>query len=70
MSPFVLLTVIAFVIAVALFILSVQLAKRSGLPHGKVIYSDTGAWQRNEQPLFSLTNRIVGKPDYLVRQIS
>jgi CRISPR-associated exonuclease Cas4 len=31
-----------------------------------VIFSDTGAWRRNEQSLFSKQYRVVGKPDYLV----
>jgi CRISPR-associated exonuclease Cas4 len=41
---------------------------RSGLPAGDVIYSDDGAWFRQERPLFSRRLRLVGKPDYLVRQ--
>lgn len=38
----------------------------SGLPSGEVIYSDTGAWQRQERPLISRQFGLVGKPDYLV----
>ncbi len=37
------------------------------MPAGKVVYADTGAWQRNERPLFSRTYGLTGKPDYLVR---
>ena len=55
------------VAAVALFVLARRLRQRSGLPRGKVIYSDTGAWRRNEQALFSATYGVTGKPDYLVR---
>lgn len=40
----------------------------SGLPHGKVIYSDTRAWGAVEKPLFSSTYRLAGKPDYLVKE--
>lgn len=40
---------------------------KTGLPVGQVIYSDTGAWQRVEQPLISRRYGLVGKPDYLVR---
>jgi CRISPR-associated exonuclease Cas4 len=39
---------------------------RSGLPQGRVIYADTGGWNRLDQPLFSHEFRITGKPDYLV----
>ncbi len=40
----------------------------SGLPAGQVVYADTGAWQRNEQPLFSRRYGLSGKPDYLVEE--
>ncbi len=40
----------------------------TGLPGGRVIYADTGAWSRCEQPLLSNRYRLVGKPDYLVAQ--
>lgn len=53
--------------AVALLVMARRLHQRSGLPHGKVIYSDTGAWRRNEQAFFSAVYGVTGKPDYLVR---
>jgi CRISPR-associated exonuclease Cas4 len=31
-----------------------------------VIYADTGAWDRCEQPLFSRRHLLTGRPDYLV----
>jgi CRISPR-associated exonuclease Cas4 len=40
--------------------------QRSGLPPGRVIYADTGAWDRVERPLFSRRHRLTGKPDYLL----
>jgi CRISPR-associated exonuclease Cas4 len=60
-------TICLLVAALALYVFARQLRRRSGLPDGKVIYSDTGAWQRNEQSFFSATYGITGKPDYLVR---
>ena len=39
---------------------------RSGLPQGRVVYSDTGGWDRLERPLFSREHQLTGKPDYLV----
>jgi CRISPR-associated exonuclease Cas4 len=55
------------VLALLLWLLSARLRKDSGLPEGDVIYSDTGAWQRNAQTLFSERHQLSGKPDYLVR---
>ena len=56
-------------------------AQRTGLPEGRVIYSDTGAaavghvapvtlnerGERQEKPLVSHRHRLAGRPDYLVR---
>jgi CRISPR-associated exonuclease Cas4 len=39
---------------------------RSGLPRGRVVYSDTGAWGRVDRPLFSHEFQLTGKPDYVV----
>ena len=54
----------------ALGLLLLWLARRgrahSGLPQGRVIYADTGGWNRLDQPLFSHEFLITGKPDYLV----
>jgi CRISPR-associated exonuclease Cas4 len=55
-------------VALLLFALSRRVRHATGLPAGRVIYTDTGAWQRNEQPLYSERHRLAGKPDYLVRQ--
>jgi len=43
-----------------------QARARSGLPRGRVIYSDTGGWGRPERSLFSRHHALTGKPDYLV----
>ncbi|MDH7487557.1 MAG: CRISPR-associated protein Cas4 [Anaerolineae bacterium] len=43
------------------------LRRQSGLPAGRVAYSDTGAWQRCEHPLVSRRHRLSGRPDYLVQ---
>jgi len=57
-----------FVAALALWLWARRRRAAAGLPTGKVVYVDTGGWQRNEQPLFSRTYRLTGKPDYLVRE--
>ena len=41
--------------------------KRSGLPAGSVVYSDTAEWQETEEPLRSRRYGLVGRPDYLVQ---
>ena len=45
-----------------------RLRRESGLPGGRLIYADTDLenWQPNDQPLYSETYRLIGKPDYLV----
>jgi CRISPR-associated exonuclease Cas4 len=40
----------------------------AGLPKGRVVYADTGAWESCERPLFSRQHRLSGKPDYLVKE--
>lgn len=42
--------------------------QRAGLPVGRIVYADTGAWKRCERPLFSQRYHLVGKPDYLVHE--
>ncbi len=43
-----------------------RLRQQTGLPQGRVIYADSGAWNRCEKPLFSRRYLLTGKPDYLV----
>jgi CRISPR-associated exonuclease Cas4 len=64
---FIALAVTVLFIALLLWLMSLRMRKASGLPPGRVIYSDAGAWQRNEQSLFSRNHQLVGKPDYLVQ---
>jgi len=57
-------------LAFVLWILSRRVSDTSGLPAGRVVYSDMGnaqAWGRVERPLFSQRLQLTGKPDYLVR---
>ena len=39
----------------------------SGLPLGRVVYSDSGSLGRIEHAFFSRKHQVIGKPDYLVR---
>lgn len=63
-----LLGVMLALLAVAAWIWSRHLHGRTGLPTGNVIYTDTGTWFPNDQPLYAQDLHLVGKPDYLVQQ--
>ena len=58
--------VILFVGGLLLLRRARRLHQQTGLPQGRVIYADTGAWGRCERPLFSRRHLLTGKPDYLV----
>ncbi|MCA9952017.1 MAG: Dna2/Cas4 domain-containing protein [Anaerolineales bacterium] len=57
-------------LAILLLFRSRRLHKRSGMPVGKVVYTDTGAWHPNIESLYSRELRLAGRPDYLVRQVN
>jgi CRISPR-associated exonuclease Cas4 len=63
---YVTLTLILF--ALLLFWQSSRQRREAGLPGGRVIYTDTRAWDEVEKPLFSNELGLTGKPDYLVEQ--
>lgn len=54
--------------ALVLFFISGRQRRRAGLPGGRVIYTDTRAWDKLEKPLFDRDLGLTGKPDYLVEQ--
>jgi CRISPR-associated exonuclease Cas4 len=60
--------IILLLLALAIWLLAGRAQRASGLPRGVVVYTDTGGWDRNEQPLYSAHLGLNGKPDYLVRQ--
>ncbi len=62
-------------LAIALLLLAITLlvfARRqrhtTGLPAGRVIYTDTGGWGKLEKPLYDPALHLAGKPDYLLKQ--
>lgn len=55
-------------VSILLWFLSQRAQQATGLPTGRVVYSDTGAWGRVEKPIFSPRLQLTGKPDYLVRE--
>ncbi len=56
------------ILAVFFFWQSNRQRKAAGLPGGRVIYTDTRAWGKLEQPLFYQALGLTGKPDYLIQQ--
>ena len=50
------------------FFLARRQRKQTGLPEGRVVYTDTGGWGRLERPLFSRARQLTGKPDYLIEE--
>ncbi len=62
------LTLLFLLFAFFLLRRSAQQKRESGLPLGRVVYSDTEDWTRAEKPLFDPLLQLTGKPDYLVEQ--
>jgi len=63
------LVVILILVAVLLWILAVRMKAKTGLPGGRIIYSDTKLWGAPvEKPLFDGSLGLTGKPDYLIEQ--
>jgi CRISPR-associated exonuclease Cas4 len=60
------LAVVLFICGVGLILLASYRQKKSGLPAGRIIYTDTSQWQKIESPLFDSELQLTGKPDYLV----
>lgn len=54
----------------ALYWLSGRQRRSTGLPAGRVIYSDHDEWGKVETPLYDPTYNLTGKPDYLVESSS
>ncbi len=62
-----LLVGVLLVAGLVLLVVSHAGREAAGLPTGRVIAADTGAWNRCERPLYSAQYQLVGRPDYLVR---
>jgi CRISPR-associated exonuclease Cas4 len=56
------------VAAIILFWISSARRRASGLPGGRVIYTDTRGWGPVEKPLYNAELGLAGKPDYIVQQ--
>lgn len=68
-SLFATLFLLAFISAFALWLAARQQRAQTGLPYGaRIVYADTGAWQKIERPLFARRCGLTGKPDYIARE--
>ena len=65
-----LIALIVLLVLIALYLL--WQAKRheatSGIPGGRIIYSDTRQWGAVKDPLYDPLSAIAGKPDYLIEK--
>lgn len=59
--------IIFLLVILGIFLLwqSSRQRKSTGLPEGKLVYSDTGAWGKVEKPLYDSYYNLTGKPDYI-----
>jgi len=55
-------------LAFLLFWQSNRQRRATGLPGGRVIYTDTHGWSKLERPLFHAALGLTGKPDYLIEK--
>jgi CRISPR-associated exonuclease Cas4 len=62
------IALLLFALAMLLFWQARKRRKETGLPAGRVIYSDTRTWGKPEQALYDAEFGLTGKPDYLVEQ--
>jgi CRISPR-associated exonuclease Cas4 len=62
------LAVLLLVVALVLFWRSRRVRQQSGLPPGRIIYSDPKLYGKAEKPFFDVDTQLTGKPDYLVSQ--
>jgi CRISPR-associated exonuclease Cas4 len=60
------LALVLIIAALVLFWMARHQKRKSGLPEGRIIYTDTQGWMRVERPLYSPELNLTGKPDYLV----
>jgi CRISPR-associated exonuclease Cas4 len=64
------LSLSVLLVAVGLFLVWSARRRRAqtGVPVGRVVYDDSGAWKKCPRPLYSRRYLLAGKPDYIVAQ--
>jgi CRISPR-associated exonuclease Cas4 len=61
---------VLMILAAIFWILARLQRSRLGIPAGDIIYSDLGTWEEQLDALYSAELRLVGRPDYLIREPS
>lgn len=61
------LALLVLVIGLAIWLWARRQWASAGLPRGRLVYGDTGRWERTREPLYSRRYGLTGRPDYLVR---
>jgi len=64
----ILVALVLVILAVVLFLQSNRQQKATGLPTGRILYTDTGVWTQPREALYDPMLQLAGKPDYLVEQ--
>ena len=62
------IAIILIFLALILFGISRLLIKRTGIPDGRIIYSDPGVWKKTLKPLYDASIGLTGRPDYLIKK--
>lgn len=62
----VILALLSLIIAILLFWQANQRRRAIGIPGGRLIYSDTSTWRKQEEPLYDPEYGLTGRPDYLI----
>lgn len=62
------LAALLLVTALVLLWISWNERRETGLPPGRVVYSDTSRWTKVEKPLYDPLAMLTGRPDYLVEE--
>jgi len=60
--------ILLLLVALVLFWRSQTSRKQSGLPPGRIVYSDPKLWGASEKPFYDVDTQLTGKPDYLISQ--
>jgi CRISPR-associated exonuclease Cas4 len=63
-----LLALVCLIAGLLLLWTSTRQRRKSGLPGGRVIYTDTRAWGKVEKPLYAPRFHLTGRPDYLIER--
>lgn len=67
--PYIILALLLLLIAIILLWQSARIQSQTGLPGGRLIYTDTRAWgDKIEKPLYDPVLGLVGKPDYIIKK--